>query len=450
MTTIVVDNICFPVGSELAGEPDIREGFSVAITRTAGASEIDLTRRELYGSGFPHEVFADLRSTGAVHRHPVVEVSGAGEVSFWSVVRHQEVQQANRDWATFSAVDGPGLAPSDMFRDLGMLVALDPPRHNRLRRLVTAGFTPRMIARLEENIEWHCERILDDVIARGDDIVDFVDDVSYLLPMHVIADIVGIPEDDRPWIFKRIDYVLRSFDPAAGISETEQLTAQLECFEYAQRLAEQKRADPTDDIWTTLTKAEVPDDDGEPTALSDEELDAFFMILAVGGSETTRNVLAQGLMALVEQPDQIAALRADPGLLPDAADEMIRWASPVLMFGRTATRDVALGDQLIAAGDRIVLWYPSANRDELVFANPYRFDIHRRPNPHVSFGGGGPHYCLGANLAKKEVQVMLGALVRRFATIELAGPPQWMGAGPVHSVGVSIDHLPVRLKAGSP
>lgn len=422
----------------------------MAIIPTAGANEIDLTLPGLYGSGFPHQVFAELRSSGAVHRHPPVELPGAGEVSFWSVVRHQEVQQANRDWETFSAVDGPGLAPSDLFRDLGMMVSLDPPRHNRLRRLISAGFSPRMIARLEENIEWRCERILDDVIARGDDIVDFVDDIAYLLPMHVIADIVGIPEADRPWVFKSIDYVLRSFDPAVGISETEQLTAQLELFEYAQRLAEKKRADPTDDIWTTLTRAEVPDDDGEPTALSDQELDSFFMILAVGGSETTRNVLAQGLTALVEQPDQIAALRADPSLLTDAADEMIRWASPVLMFGRTATRDVVLGDQPIGAGDRVVLWYPSANRDELAFTDPYRFDIHRRPNPHVSFGGGGPHYCLGANLAKKEVQVMLGAIIRRFATIELAGPAQWIGAGPVHNVGVSIDHLPVRLKAGSP
>ncbi len=450
MSTHTADNICLSAGLELAGEPDIREGFNVAITPAVDASEIDLTLRALYSSGVPLEVFADLRSAGAVHRHPVVVVPGWGEVGFWSVVRHREVQLVNRDCDTFSAADGPGLAPSDMFRDLGMIVALDPPRHTRLRRLISAGFTPRMIARLEENIEWHCERILDDVIARGDDIVDFVEDVAYLLPMHVIADIVGIPEEDRPSVFERIDYVLRSYDPAAGISETDQLTAQLECFEYAQRLSEQKRADPTDDIWTTLTTAEVPDDDGEPTGLSDQELDAFFMILAVGGSETTRNVLAQGLMALVEQPDQIAALRADPRLLPGAADEMIRWASPVLMFGRTATRDVVLGDQLIVAGDRVVLWYPSANRDELVFTDPNHFDIHRRPNPHVSFGGGGPHYCLGANLAKKEVQVMLGALVRRFGTIELAGPPQWMGAGPVHNVGVSIDHLPVRLKASTP
>jgi cytochrome P450 len=419
----------------------------MAITSAAGASEIDLTRPGHYRSGFPHELFADLRGAGSVHRHPVVDVPGAIDFSFWSVVRHQEVQEANRDWETFSVVDGPNLAPTDLLRDLGMMVALDPPRHSRLRRLISAGFTPRMIAGLEKNIEWRSERILDDVIARGDDIVDFVEEIAHLLPMHVIADIVGIPEEDRPRVFKRVDYVLRSFDPAVGISETEQLTAQMELFEYAQGLAERKRAQPADDVWTTLTMAAVADDDGEPTALSDAELDSFFMILAVGGSETTRNVLAQGLMALVEQPEEVAALRADRSLLPSAADEMIRWASPVLMFGRTATRDVELGDQLIAAGDRIVLWYPSANRDELVFTDPFRFDVHRRPNPHVSFGGGGPHYCLGANLAKKEVQVMLGALLRRFTTIELAGPPQWMGAGPVHSVGVSVDHLPVRLRA---
>ena len=422
----------------------------MTISSAAHASEIDLTLRSLYTSGIPHEVFADLRSAGAVHRHPAVEVPGAaGEVAFWSVVRHREVQLANRDWETFSAADGPGIAPTDVYREAGMIVAVEPPRHSRLRRLISAGFTPRMIARLDEEIERRSELILEDIIARGDEIVDFVEDIAYLLPMHVIADIVGIPEEDRPWVFNRVDYVLRSFDPAVGVTEDERLTAQVELFEYAQRLSEQKRASPTDDIWTKLTKAEVPDDNGESTALSNTELDAFFMVLAVGGSETTRNVLAQGMVALVEQPEQLAALRADPGLLPSAADEMIRWASPVLMFGRTATRDVVLGDQSIAAGDRVVLWYPSANRDERVFADPYRFDIRRHPNPHVSFGGGGPHYCLGANLAKKEIQVMMGALVRHFRTIELAGEPEWMGAGPVHNVGVSIDRLPIRLRVAS-
>src|ERR1039458_3600888 len=183
------------------------------------ASEVDLTLRSLYTSGIPHEVFADLRSAGAGHRHPSVAVPGAGEVAFWSVVRHREIQQANRDWETLSAADGPGIAPTDVYRDAGMIVALEPPRHSRLRRLISAGFTPRMVARLDEDIERRSERILHDIIARGDDVVDCVEDIAYLLPMHVIADIVGIPEPDRPWVFHRVDFVLRSFDPAMGVTE---------------------------------------------------------------------------------------------------------------------------------------------------------------------------------------------------------------------------------------
>ena len=182
------------------------------------------------------------------------------------------------------------------------------------------------------------------------------------------------------------------------------------------------------------------------TELSEFELDLFFLILTLAGSETTRNAISQGLVALLDHPDQLQQLRDDPSLLGSATDEMIRWASPVLYFGRVATRDVELGGEQIRKGDRVVMWYPSGNRDDAAFADPYRFDIARTPNPHVSFGGGGPHYCLGASLAKKEVHVMMGALLERF-DIEAAGPPRWSGSGPVHNVGVSIDHLPVKLVA---
>ncbi len=408
-------------------------------------SDIDLTDRTHYRQGVPHDLFAELRAVAPVVRHPAVTVASGEEVEFWSVLRHHEVQVANRDWETFTAVDGPGLAPDTIYRDAEMLVAFDPPVHTRIRRLLSAGFTPRMVARLEDDIERRSERILDDVVARGDDVVEFVSEVAHELPMHVIADIVGIPDEDRPWVFEQTDVLLRNFDPDSGISEEEGLVAQVGLFEYAQQLSERKRAHPTDDIWTQLTQAEVVDDDGNAQQLTGHQLDAFFMILSVAGSETTRNSLSQGILAMAEAPEQFALLGQDPEVLPTAADEVLRWSSPVLMFTRTATRDVELGGAPVRAGDRVVMWYPSANRDDLVFDDPFRFDVRRTPNPHVAFGGGGPHHCLGANLARKEIQVMLGALARRFSAIEVVEAPGWIGAGPVHNVGVSLHRLPVRL-----
>ncbi|HZP30270.1 MAG TPA: cytochrome P450, partial [Acidimicrobiia bacterium] len=393
---------------------------------------VDLTDATLYREGFPHELFAELRRAGAVHRHPAVAAPPLGvELEFWSVVRHDEIERANRDWQTFSAREGIGLGPTQPERRGHTIVSMDPSDHTRMRRLISAGFTPRMIGKLEERIATRTERILDDVEARGE--CDFVKDVAYQLPMHVIADIVGIPEDERPWVFERTEVFLKALDPTSPLTEADQRSAEADLFDYAQRLSRRKRAEPADDVWTTLTVAEIDVDGGRTTALTELELDMFFVILTLAGSETTRNAISQGLMALLDHPDQLSDLRADPGLAVSAADEMIRWASPVLYFGRTATTDVELGGAPIRAGDRIVLWYPSGNRDGAAFADPFRFDIRRSPNPHVSFGGGGPHYCLGANLAKKEVQVMMRAVVDRF-DVELSGAPVWSGGGPVHNV----------------
>jgi cytochrome P450 len=314
-----------------------------------------------------------------------------------------------------------------------MLVSMDPPDHTRLRRLITAGFTPRMIGKLEEHIAARTTAILDAAEAAGT--CDFVRDIAYQLPMHVIADIVGIPEDDRPWVFERTDLMLRALDPHNDLTADDQRAAQVDLFRYAQELGERKRQEPADDVWTILA-----------SNIEGFELEMFFIILSIAGSETTRNALSQGLMALLDHPDQIDALRADPTLAGPATEEIIRWSSPVLFFGRTATKDVELGGARISKGDRVVLWYPSGNRDERAFDRPFEFDIRRDPNPHVSFGGGGPHYCLGASLAKKEVAVLTSALLQRF-DVRLAGEPEWAGAGPVHNVGVSIDHLPIELRA---
>jgi len=220
---------------------------------------------------------------------------------------------------------------------------------------------------------------------------------------------------------------------------------QLEMWSYAQELTARKRREPADDIWTTIAHAEVRAEDGTMQRLEGVELELFFSVLAIAGSETTRNALSIGLLALMENADQMGELREKPELSAGATDEIIRWASPVMYFARTATVDTELGGVRIAAGDRVVLWYPSANRDERAFADPFRFDIHRSPNHHVSFGGGGPHFCLGANLARKEIDVLTTRLLRRF-DIHLDGEVIWAGAGPVHNVGVSVDHMPVRVK----
>jgi cholest-4-en-3-one 26-monooxygenase len=398
------------------------------------ALDLDLLDPSLYRNGMPHELYAELREVGPVLWHPRTHVPAYGsDIEFWAVLGHREVEQANRDWETFSVHDGTTIVPFPPERRGVMFVTKDPPEYNRIRRLISAGFTHRMIGRLEDQIRARTERILDDAAARGD--LDFVPEIAYQLPMHVIADIVGIPEADRPEVFQLTDLIMRATDPLQEISKEEQRNAEVALFTYAHELSTAKRTNPTDDVWSILATGE----------LDEFELDLFFMVLTFGGSETTRNALAQGLMALLDHPDQLAELRENPALLPTAAEEVLRWSSPVICFGRTVTRDIELGDQQLRAGDRVGLFYPSANRNKEVFANPFRFDIRRSPNSHVAFGGGGPHFCLGASLARTELQVMIGALLRRFDVIEITGEPMWMSAGPAAAGGVAVHSLPVRL-----
>lgn len=397
--------------------------------------DVDLTDPQLYTNGFPHELFTELRARGPVHRHLAVEGRPAiPSIPFWSIVTHPEIQQANRDWKTFEARGGPMMEANPLLSTGRTLVSMDPPDQAEMRKIITSEFTPRMIGRLEQRIAARTAEIL---AAAAGDVCDFVSDIAYQVPMHLIAVIVGIPEHDRHWVFERIDLLLRTGNPYNGYTEADRLGLQVELFEYAQRLTADKRANPTDDVWTKLAGK-----------LDGFELEMFFIILSIAGSETTRNALAQGLIALIENPEQLAELRTNPELTLTAADEALRWSSPVLFFGRTATCDVTIGGQDVKAGDRVLFWYPSGNRDETVFEDPFRFDIHRTPNPHLSFGGGGVHYCLGANLARKEVQVVLGAIAAGY-DVELAGPAVWDGGGPVHNVGIGIDSLPVRLTARS-
>jgi cytochrome P450 len=399
---------------------------------------VDLTDSALYGNGFPHEVFTELRAEAPVSWQPFdSRVRDSAERGVWVLSKHADVQTVNRDDARFSAIDGPTLAYVPEMRGL-MLVSMDGKQHSRLRRLISAGFTPRMIGRLEERCRKWSAQLIDNALGFGE--FDFVAEVAYKLPMHMIADIVGIPERDREWLFSLVAKLLCSLDPDDGLSRDDARACQVEMFEYAQRLGQAKRESPADDVWTTLSTVEL-DGDG----LGEAELDFFFMLLTAAGSETTRNALAVGLATLAEHGEQLDRLRADRSLLKAAVDEIIRWASPVSYFARRATVDVEIRGVPIKAGDRVTLWYASANRDEEVFADPFRFDITRTPNPYVSFGGGGPHYCLGANLAKLEVATLFDELLRRTREIEIVAPVVWQYLTITNPILLATKELQVRM-----
>ena len=406
-------------------------------------ADLDLTDAELYRGGFPHEIFTALRRDAPVWWQDVGDgFRGNGGDGFWVLSKHADVQAANRDTELFSAFDGPSLTDNAEMRGT-MLVSMDGRDHTRQRKLISAGFTPRMIGRLEDQARRWAASIIEQALERGT--CNFVEDVAYRLPMHMIADIVGIPVEDRQWLFNLTTKFLEAGDPTQGMSREEQLALQVQMFEYAQKLGRQKRSDPQDDVWTILSTVEIETDDGSRTALSEIELDLFFLLLTVAGSETTRNAISLGLVALLDNPEQLETLRQDPSVMETAVEEIVRWSSPVCYFARRATRDTEIRGVRIAAGQRITLWYPSANRDEDVFPDPFRFDIHRTPNHHVAFGGGGPHFCLGANLARREIAILFEELLRRAHRIEILEPPTYSALSIYNPILVAPKELPIRL-----
>jgi cytochrome P450 len=277
---------------------------------------------------------------------------------------------------------------------------------------------------------------------------NFVDEVAYKLPMHMIADILGIPEGDRAWLFEQVDKLLLATDPLTSLTEEEIQAVQGGMFAYAHELGEAKRKAPVDDIWTKLTRAAIVDEDGSTTQLNEFELDLFFMVLTVAGSETTRSAISAGLVALLENPDQLELMRSDPSVIDTAVEEILRWSSPLAYFRRTAVEDVTIRDAEIKAGDMVAMYYPSANRDAEVFADPFRFDVSRTEGAaQVAFGAGGIHYCLGANLAKREIKVMFEELLARVGDIELLAPPEYSVQGLENPISVSPKRVDVRLRA---
>ena len=405
--------------------------------------DVDLTGSALYSEGFPHEVFTRLRQDEPVRWQAFPPgFPGNHDDGFWVLSKHEDVQQVSRTPDLFNAFDGPQLSRQPEIAG-SMLVSMDGPDHVRQRRLISAGFTPRMVKQLERQIRVWAESIVDRALQLGE--CDFVSEIAYKLPMHVIADIVGIPLEDREWLFAMTNDFLQGGLPENPRPVEEYLGVQVQMFEYAQQLGQKKREDPRDDVWTILSTLELNGDDGERTALSQIELDLFFILLTVAGSETTRNAVSQGLVALLEHPDQLERLRREPVAMPLAVEEVLRWSSPVSYFARRATRDTEIRGVRIAEGDRVTMWFPSANRDEDVFEDPFRFDIGRSPNPHVAFGGGGVHFCLGAHLARRELATLLQVLFERARHIELAGSPSYMSLGIYNPILLFMRELPVRV-----
>lgn len=384
----------------------------------AQAPRIDLLSPASFAAGQPHEQFRWLRAHDPVHRHP--EPDGPG---FWAVTRHADVRAVGRDATTFSSEPTTMIADPDTtlpFGDHKMMLMADPPYHTRLRLIVNRAFTPKAVAARRARIDQLAAQIVDAVAERGE--CDLVADIAGEMPSFVIAELLGIPLDDGRRLYQlteAIHAVPESQPPGAGAA------AVLEMFQYAAGVREEKlRAGAgADDLATAILAAEV---DGQ--RLDEIDFALFFLLLVDAGGDTTRNLVAAGLAALFEHPDERRRLAADPALLPTAIEEMLRWVSPVVYMRRTATRDTELAGRTIAAGDKVVMYYGSANRDERVFDQPDRFDVARSPNDHVAFGGGGPHVCLGAHLARLEIDALLREVLTRLPGLEPAGPVEWLAS----------------------
>jgi len=396
--------------------------------------EVDLYDPDVFVPGVPYDMFTLLRHRAPVYRH--AEPGGAG---FWAVTRYPDVVRVSRDSSTFSSAVGTALLSGPPDEELAtmqlMMLNMDPPRHTKLRALVNKGFTPRMIGQLKERVRDLCESIVDRVAPRGE--CDFVGDVAAELPLQVIAEMVGIPVEDRHLIFEWSNKLIGFDDPEFQNTPEVARLVSMQMYMYANELAPQRRESPRDDLVSVLMRAEV-----EGERLTEMEFDLFFLLLAVAGNETTRNLISGGMLALIEHPEQRRRL-LEPPLLDTAVEEMLRWVTPVIQFRRTAVRDTEIGGQAIARGDKVVVYYSSANRDETVFDEPERFDVGRSPNEHLTFGGGGHHFCLGANLARLEIRLIFEELLRRLPDIELDGPVRRLRSNFING----IKEMPVRFTA---
>jgi cytochrome P450 len=410
-----------------------------ATTATPRAYDrIDLSSRAFWSTS-AHErerSFAELRAERPVSWHPPVEdalMSDPDDPGYWAVTRRDDIVAVSRDNELFRS--GKGVlfenVPEELLEASQSFLAMDPPRHTFLRKLVSAAFNPRQVRRIEDSIMANAQTIVEELKAAGSG-ADFVEHCAKEMPIRTLSDMVGIPESDRQRVEHAADATVSWADPVylAGRSPLEVLfEAQMTIHQVAFALAAERREHPGDDLFSALVNAEV---DGD--RLTDADIAAFFVLLAVAGNDTTRQTTSHALKALTDFPDQRAWLLEDfDNRIGGAVEEFIRWATPVMTFRRTATKDVEIGGQAISAGEKVVMFYSSGNFDSDVFEHPERLDLSRSPNPHVGFGGGGLHFCLGAHVARAQLRAIFGELLRQLPDIQ-AGDPAYVPGNFIHGI----------------
>ena len=383
--------------------------------------------------------FATLRREDPVSLHPEFVQDGfEGGRGHWAVTRYDDVFYASRHPEIFSSAQGITIGDQtpELTEYFGSMIAMDDPRHTRLRNIVRSAFTPRVLAMIEDSVRDRARRLVADMVANHPDgRGELVSELAGPLPLQIICDMMGIPEDDHDRIFHWTNVILGFGDPDITTDFDEFFRVAMDIGAYATALAEDRRAHPGDDLTTSLVVADL---DGE--RLTSSEVASFFILLVVAGNETTRNAISHGVLALSRHPGERDAWWADyDAIAPTAVEEIVRWASPVSYMRRTVTRDVELSGVRLGVGDKVTLWYGSANRDESTFADPWTFDVTRHPNPHVGFGGGGAHFCLGANLARREITVAFEELHRQLPDIAAVEEPDRLQSAFIHG----IKRLPV-------
>ncbi|MDQ6642278.1 MAG: cytochrome P450 [Actinomycetota bacterium] len=392
----------------------------------------DPTDPQLNEAGIPYREFAELRTTAPVHwieQVPEARAGMEGGAGFFAVTRHQDVAAVSKNSKDFSTAENGAIIrfKEDMLREMVefqrvMIINQDPPDHTTTRRIISRGFTPRAIAALDQIMKDRAERIVKEAVERGEG--NFVEEVASELPLQAIADLLGVPQEDRRKLFDWSNQMLAYDDPEYSVDPD---TAATEILGYSMEMAADRKANPRDDLVTKLVHADV---DGR--GLTDDEFGYFVIILTVAGNETTRNAITHGMNAFLDHPDQWELWKRER---PESmVDEVIRWATPVSAFQRTALNDVEVGGVQVKAGQRVGLFYASANYDEDVFDDPTSFDITRDPNPHVAFGGHGAHYCIGANLARQEVRLMFDALADHAPNISKLAEPRRLRSGWINGI----------------
>ncbi|HSD09397.1 MAG TPA: cytochrome P450 [Candidatus Binatia bacterium] len=384
--------------------------------------------------------FATLRRERPVSFHAELDPRLPSGPGFWALSRHADVLKAGTTPKVFSSARGIGMIdlPPEFLEFFGSMIAMDHPRHGRLRRLVSAAFTARQLAKVETDVQHAAACVIDAVAEKGS--CDFVTEIAAPFPIRIICEMMGIPESQHAFVFEQTNIILGAGDPEYVAEGTDVMAAFFNAgaalAELMKDLARLRQATPAEDLTSVLVNAEIAGD-----RLNTQELASFFVLLVAAGNETTRNAISHGMKALSDHPDERGIWQRDfDRVAPTAVEEIVRWASPVIFMRRSAVCDTEIGGQKIREGDKVLLFYSSANRDEAVFADPFRFDVRRDPNDHLGFGGG-PHFCLGANLARREITVMFQQLFRRLPDLEITGPADLLWSPFIHG----IKHMPCRF-----